>query len=33
MAGGILSLIPVFVIYLIFQRYFTEGIALSGIKG
>lgn len=33
MAGGVLSLIPVFVIYLAFQRYFTEGIALTGIKG
>lgn len=33
MAGGVMALVPVFVVYLAFQRYFTEGIALSGIKG
>lgn len=33
MAGGVMALIPVFIVYLVFQRYFTEGIALTGIKG
>lgn len=32
MAGAVLSFIPTFLIFLFFQRYFTEGIAMSGIK-
>ncbi|MFI7702734.1 carbohydrate ABC transporter permease [Nonomuraea sp. NPDC049480] len=33
MAGGLLASVPTIVFFLIFQRYFTKGIALSGIKG
>lgn len=33
MAGSVITLIPVLVIYLIAQRQFTEGIATSGLKG
>jgi multiple sugar transport system permease protein len=33
MAGGLLASIPTIVFFLIFQRYFTRGIALSGLKG
>lgn len=33
MAASIVSLIPVFVIFIALQRFFTEGIASSGIKG
>ncbi|MGZ9587373.1 carbohydrate ABC transporter permease [Paenibacillus marinisediminis] len=32
MAGAALSFIPTFLIFIFFQRYFTEGIAMSGIK-
>ncbi|WP_226675771.1 carbohydrate ABC transporter permease [Rossellomorea aquimaris] len=32
MAGSTLSFIPTFLIFLFFQRYFTEGIQMSGIK-
>ncbi|MFC4025067.1 carbohydrate ABC transporter permease [Oceanobacillus longus] len=32
MAGATLSFIPTFVIFLFFQRYFTEGIQMSGLK-
>ena len=32
MAAATLSIIPVLTIYIIFQRYFVEGITLSGIK-
>ncbi len=32
-AGMTLALIPVMVLYILFQRYFTQGIALTGIKG
>ncbi|SDJ25804.1 carbohydrate ABC transporter permease [Salimicrobium halophilum] len=32
MAGSTISFIPTFLIFLFFQRYFTEGIQLSGIK-
>jgi multiple sugar transport system permease protein len=33
MAGGLLASVPTIVFFLIFQKYFTRGIALSGIKG
>lgn len=33
MAGSVLSLIPVLVVFLVLQKYFVEGIATSGVKG
>jgi ABC-type glycerol-3-phosphate transport system permease component len=33
MAGGTLMTLPVIVIFAIFQRYFIQGVALTGIKG
>lgn len=33
MATSILSLIPVLVVFLAFQRFFVEGVASSGLKG
>ena len=33
MAGGTLMTLPVIVVFAIFQRYFIQGVALSGIKG
>ena len=33
MAATLLSLIPITVVYIAFQRFFIEGIATSGIKG
>ncbi|MCL2880535.1 MAG: carbohydrate ABC transporter permease, partial [Treponema sp.] len=33
MAASVVSLIPVFVVFLFFQRFFVEGIATSGLKG
>jgi multiple sugar transport system permease protein len=33
MASSVLSLIPVLVVFLFFQRFFVEGIATSGLKG
>ncbi|HEY4538283.1 MAG TPA: carbohydrate ABC transporter permease, partial [Erysipelothrix sp.] len=33
MAGSFLAIIPLLMIYLIFQKQFIEGIALSGSKG
>ena len=33
MAGSVLSLIPVIIIFLALQQYFVEGIASAGIKG
>lgn len=32
MAGAVISFIPTFIIYLFCQRYFTEGIAMTGLK-
>jgi multiple sugar transport system permease protein len=33
MAGALISLLPILVVYSVAQRYFVQGIALSGIKG
>jgi len=33
MAASTVALVPVLVVYLIGQRYFIEGIALTGLKG
>jgi multiple sugar transport system permease protein len=33
MAASLVSLIPVMVLFLIFQRFFVEGIGTTGIKG
>jgi multiple sugar transport system permease protein len=33
MAGASLALIPIIIVYLIFQKQFIESIALSGVKG
>jgi multiple sugar transport system permease protein len=33
MASSVVSLIPVFIVFLAFQRFFIEGIATSGMKG
>lgn len=33
MAGSVLSLIPVLIVFLILQRYFVEGVAATGLKG
>jgi|SRR5699024_1445526 len=32
MAGAVISFIPTFLVFLFFQRYFTEGIQMSGLK-
>jgi ABC-type glycerol-3-phosphate transport system permease component len=33
MAGAVISLLPILVIYFITQKQFTEGIATTGLKG
>lgn len=33
MLGAVVCLVPVFILYVFCQRYFVEGISLSGIKG
>ncbi|MDR2477972.1 MAG: carbohydrate ABC transporter permease [Treponema sp.] len=33
MAASVISLVPVFVVFLTFQRFFVEGIATTGLKG
>jgi len=33
MAGATLALLPIVVLFLIFQKYFIKGIALTGMKG
>ena len=33
MAGTVISLIPIVIVYVIAQKYIVEGIAYSGVKG
>ena len=33
MAGALLSLLPILVLYVFGQKYFVRGIALTGMKG
>ncbi|MFG2040557.1 carbohydrate ABC transporter permease [Dactylosporangium sp. NPDC048998] len=33
MAGSILTIIPVAIVFIVFQRFFVRGIATSGVKG
>jgi ABC-type glycerol-3-phosphate transport system permease component len=33
MAGAVITVVPIVILYLIAQRQFTEGIATSGLKG
>jgi multiple sugar transport system permease protein len=33
MAGSIVSLIPIIIVFLILQKYFVEGVASTGLKG
>jgi multiple sugar transport system permease protein len=33
MAGAVLSILPILLVFILLQRYFIEGIAMSGIKG
>ena len=33
MACVTLSLLPIFLLYLIGQRFFVEGVAMTGVKG
>jgi multiple sugar transport system permease protein len=33
MAGAVLSILPVLLVFLLLQRYFIEGIAMSGLNG
>lgn len=33
MAASVISLVPIFILFMALQRYFIEGIAMSGIKG
>lgn len=32
-AGAVIASVPLYIIYLIFQRYFIEGMAISAVKG
>ncbi|AEB12939.1 carbohydrate ABC transporter permease [Marinithermus hydrothermalis] len=33
LAGAFLSMIPIVVLFVVFQRYFVEGVSFSGLKG
>jgi multiple sugar transport system permease protein len=33
MAGGMFTTLPILIIFFLAQRYFVEGIQLSGLKG
>jgi multiple sugar transport system permease protein len=33
MAGSVIAILPMFILFIFLQRYFIEGIALTGLKG
>ena len=33
LAGAIISALPIIILFIVFQRYFVEGVSFSGIKG
>lgn len=33
LAGSVVAFVPIFMAYLVGQRYFTEGVAMTGVKG
>jgi alpha-1,4-digalacturonate transport system permease protein len=33
MAGSLIAIIPILVIFIVFQRYFIAGVVASGVKG
>ena len=33
MAASVLAILPILVIFIVFQRYFVAGIAAAGVKG
>ena len=33
MAGNMLMTVPVIIVFFLFQRYFVEGMTLTGMKG
>ena len=33
MAGGTLAAVPIIVVFLVFQKYFTQGITMGAVKG
>jgi ABC-type glycerol-3-phosphate transport system permease component len=32
-AGSVIAILPIFVVFLCFQRYFVSGVVSSGVKG
>jgi multiple sugar transport system permease protein len=33
MAGSVLAIAPILLIFVVFQRYFVSGVVSSGVKG
>ena len=33
MAGAALAAVPIIIVFLIFQKYFTQGITMGAVKG
>ena len=33
MAGSVMAIVPVIAVFLVLQRYYIEGVAMSGLKG
>jgi multiple sugar transport system permease protein len=33
MAGGVMGLLPIFAVFIALQRYFVEGVTMTGLKG
>jgi ABC-type glycerol-3-phosphate transport system permease component len=33
MAASVLAILPILIIFIVFQRYFVAGVAAAGVKG
>ena len=33
MAGSVIAILPILVVFLVFQRYFIAGVVAAGVKG
>jgi multiple sugar transport system permease protein len=33
MAASVLAILPILLLFIVFQRYFVAGVAASGVKG
>jgi len=33
MAGSVIAIVPILIVFIVFQRYFIAGVTAAGVKG